>query len=141
MEPKELISLVIALLMGVLTAYFAKSRGKSTLLWFFIGMFFGLFGFIALFFFPAVKPLPPSKETPSALPPESEAPKRENRFINLSWFYADMQHAQQGPVSFDELQRLWKEQKITENTYIWTQGMKEWKTISEEAELRHTLSA
>jgi uncharacterized protein DUF4339 len=136
MEPKEMISLAISLLMGVLTAYFAKNRNKSPLLWFFIGMFFGLFGFIALFFFPVEKKTNPQVEKPLEL---TVQPQKEHVYKGAVWFYADKDHKQQGPIQFDEMQRLWNLQEVTQDTYVWTQGMKEWKMICEELELRHQL--
>ena len=122
--------------MGVLTAYFAKNRGKSPLLWFFIGMFFGLLGFIALFFFPLEKKA--ITETEKALEP-TVTPQTENVYKDTAWFYANKDLAQQGPIQFNELQRLWNLQEIHQDTLIWKQGMREWKKICEETELQQQL--
>ena len=128
-------SLAIALLIGVLTAYFAKNRGKSPLLWFFIGTFFGIFGFIALFFFPTQKQeVGPEKETAQIQEMQKESP-----FKDTSWFYADKAYTQQGPVPFNELVRLWKQNEVSQETYVWSQGMKEWKRIGEDQLLQEVL--
>lgn len=134
MTSADILSLVIACLMGSLTAYIAKGRGRSPGIWFFIGMFFGIFGLIALFLFPAAKT---EKETANAIPKpvlEILSPpvvEPVDPLMTRRWYYLDKTHKQFGPVSVDALQTLWKEAAIGQATYVWCEGMESWKKIQE----------
>ena len=47
------------------------------------------------------------------------------------YYYLDAQHQQQGPVDASMLQSL----GVTPETYVWTQGMKEWQVAGQVPEL------
>ena len=135
----DFLSFFIAVLIGSLTAYLAKGRGRSPALWFCIGVLFGAFGVLALFLFkPQVATDEKSKEItvvgseakPINLEPSSQ-PTLEKAVTDLRWFYLDSQHQQYGPVTFAELELLWKEGKIGLSTYVWSEGMAEWNVIKD----------
>lgn len=133
MSSTDFLSLVIAILMGSLTAYIAKGRGRSPSIWFFIGMFFGIFGLIALFFFPAIKAEEKTsivRQVPHAepSPPVVEA---VDPLATREWFYLDSQHKQLGPVPVGTLQELWKDKVVGEGSYVWCEGMENWKKVSD----------
>lgn len=46
-----------------------------------------------------------------------------------AWFHADAQDRQHGPVSSDELRRLYAEGTITDDTLIWREGMPQWRPL------------
>lgn len=116
-----LINFLIAILIGSLTAYFADSRGRNPVAWFFIGMFFGILGFLSLFIFPKITD-DTSKESVELA--EQIAPRLSDK-----WFYLDEAHKQFGPVTLSEFVELCKEKKIIPSTYVWTDGMHEWKRL------------
>ncbi|HCQ79500.1 MAG TPA: hypothetical protein DIV46_05960, partial [Verrucomicrobiales bacterium] len=47
------------------------------------------------------------------------------------WFYADSDKQQQGPLAFDEIQRLAASGVIQPSTLIWKEGMIDWTAASE----------
>jgi len=128
---QTLLTLAIGALFGALTAHYAKQRGKDPYLWFFIGLFLGLIGFIFLFLFPA-KQRDKQEETnaqpkiePNVLPPAK--PVQRASF----WYFLDKENNQFGPMSFEGLQMAWKEGKVTLQTYIWNDEMENWKLYGE----------
>jgi len=134
MKTDWLLSLFGTLLIGSITAYLAKGRGRSPAIWFFIGMGLGIFGLAALLLLPAVTE-------------ENESTKKiKARDVGMScisddvvvspiisqedvWFYLDDKRVQQGPFSFDDLKKHWKEKQFFSTTYVWCQGMSEWKKV------------
>jgi len=127
----------IALLIGSLNAYLAKGRGRSPIIWFFVGAFFGLLGVLALFLFPKIQqdafvlkePAQKDLEIKSPLPP-----------LASSWYYLNHAHVQVGPISLMELEKLYKEGAITSSTYLWCGGMPDWKKLEYMATLQSYLS-
>jgi hypothetical protein len=125
----QLFNLVLFwLFFGLLGSHFAKKRGRSQLAWFFIGLLTGIFGIATLFLLPKIakKPLPSPKAPPSV--------KRSDVWLKM-WYYLDPSHAPQGPLPFPDLIKTWKEQRIGEATYIWGEGMTEWKRLRDEPDL------
>lgn len=49
------------------------------------------------------------------------------------YFYIDSRNQRQGPVQANQLPML----GVTLNTYVWTEGMKDWDVVANIAELRH----
>ena len=116
------------IVLGVLTGYCAQRRGRDPVIWFFIGVLFGIFGLIALFLMPATAPenaVIPVKDAPLEFP--KEEPKIEN--LGKEWFILDQEHKQQGPMSFQFLKAKWGESSINPTTFVWSDGMTEWKRI------------
>lgn len=118
---------------GAVSAFLAKKRGKNPVLWFFLGMLFGIFGLIFLFF---------SRPTPSRSPRAQAQPKNDPNTIDITpkvdsaaketfWYYLDPDNTQQGPMSFDGLVRAFREGKLSGNTYVWNETLDNWKPLSE----------
>lgn len=133
-SPDFLQLLFAGALIGALTAYLAKGRGKDPVRWFFIGMFCGIFGLMALFLFPAV-PAEPEKAV------EPEKPVVPEVVVVKPWYYLDAQHNTLGPISLEALKALSTEQKVTNRTYIWQEGMPGWKRLEDLPDLQQTLQA
>lgn len=138
MNSADLLTLVIAVLLASLTAYLAKGRGRSPALWFLLGMLFGVFSLIALFLMPMVKPEEPQKRGSVTLVVEPEVV--DDAFSRKSWFYLDAQRKQEGPVPLAALQSLWKAKAIVDTTYVWCEGMENWKKIVDLPDLAERLS-
>lgn len=132
------------LLMGISAAYFANQRGRSPYVWFAIGILFGLLGLLFVFLLPVVNKdeleleqgdSGVNKESFTLLP----AYKNHEFFIK-DWFYLDSQHKQQGPVSFDILKKMLQDETIQRSSFVWCEGMLDWKKIEEFGELKDVLA-
>ncbi len=133
--------IVMGLLMGWLTSYLAKKRGREAVEWFLIGMAFGLLGLLILYLLPVLPPKE-NKELPLAPSVEAASSKeiplsaREKRMTlseagRREWYYLDQNKHQVGPLSFDALKKLWIDRKVGPLTYIWTDSLPDWRRISE----------
>jgi hypothetical protein len=61
-------------------------------------------------------------------------------FHQHEWFYYDLEQIRQGPLSFEDLKRLWQETRVGGNTYVWHEGMGNWEKISEIPDLLAALN-
>ncbi len=110
---------------GLFTSHFAKKRGRAPLGWFFVGFSLGIFGPLLLFMLPKVgakKTRPTHKPLP--------VPKQSEAWLKM-WYYLDPAHEKQGPMEFPDLIKTWKDKGICEASYIWGEGMGDWKRLSD----------
>lgn len=144
------ISIFFWLLIGGATAHFAKQRGRDPVIWFLVGIFFGLLGLLLLFILPVasdqsqlaeqapeVNSLASSKNEDKPSLPHPNPPD----YLVKDWFYLDGASKQQGPVTFDTLRRIWQEGKIGWSSYVWCEGMESWKRLEELVDLKCALSS
>lgn len=113
---------------GCIASYLAKRRGRNPLAWFFIGLFLGVLGVLLVVILPNRihhKPLAP--------PPPSR-PQRSEAWLKM-WYYLDLTHAQQGPFEFPDFVKHLRENRLSETSYVWGEGMKEWKRLVEMPDL------
>mmetsp|Transcript_27376 Transcript_27376/g.69653 ORF Transcript_27376/g.69653 Transcript_27376/m.69653 type:complete len:537 (+) Transcript_27376:34-1644(+) len=47
------------------------------------------------------------------------------------WFYLNAEHEQQGPVDWPALQALFQQTRITSSTFIFSDGMSDWKAVTD----------
>lgn len=124
LNPLSPIALVTAALVGTVSAYFALKKGKNPYLWFAIGFFLGIIGIFAVLFFTAVP-----KNAPEKNPKEPvfciDGPS--DKF----WYYLDATQKTQGPMSKDAMSSAWRSGKIDLSTFIWYEGLSEWKPLKE----------
>jgi hypothetical protein len=127
------LSIVLWLMIGSATAYFANQRGRDPLIWFMLGMLFGFLGLLLLFILPPVSEEEiPNEEEYRFLEAKEEIPAPINHdYFIKEWFYYDSQQQRKGPVGFDELMRLWKNRDLNEDTFVWSEGMNGWEKIEE----------
>lgn len=136
------ISICIWIFVGATTGYVASKRGRDPYLWFFLGILFGVFSLLLLMILPShgegVKREAESEgeiddnsgETVSlVITPASQLTKES--FFLVDWFYLDKEGRQQGPLAGDVLKTLWQEEKIIAATFVWSNGMPQWKRIAE----------
>lgn len=126
-----LLSIVLGIFIGWGCSYLAQQRGRDPWIWFIIGFFLGLLGLVLLMILPNVK-VNEEKMTVSdqgqcadmkklnGIEPEKE-----------EWYFLDDEGVQSGPVTLSSLRQLFEDKKISSISYVWSEGMEEWKTIEE----------
>jgi hypothetical protein len=137
------LSIIFWVLMGWLTSYLAQQRGRDPLLWFLIGMAFGLIGLLILFLLPVSEEESQNKEEGALSPGEEERLATQNGKIidttaepilfddTTEWYYIDQEHQQHGPVYIDALKKAWNENKLDPHSYVWRDGIDTWKKLEE----------
>ena len=124
---RMLLSFVLLLICAGANAYFAKQRGRDPVAWFLIGLLLGVFGLLVLV-------LMPKLSTKSDLEQDEDRILAgigisNNDFISKEWLYLDEARQQVGPIFFKQLCKIYEEGKISDRTYVWCEGMKEWERI------------
>jgi hypothetical protein len=145
-----LLAIILSLLFGWLAAYFAQSRGRDPFLWFFLGMFFGIFSIVLLFFLPNLGPKKEGQEQDESdffitndndlemILPETRALYED--YGKREWYYLDKERKQKGPVSFNFLKTVWDEGGLEDTTYVWSNGMSNWERLNKVNKLKEALS-
>ena len=111
--------------MGLLCSHLAKRKGKKPPLWFFLGFLFGIFGLILLYIVPTFSK---EEKQPAYKPPKPV--EHSDAWIRM-WYYLDPTHKQEGPLEFPDFIKKVKEKKVAKETLVWSEGMKEWKKLSD----------
>lgn len=104
--------------MAILSAHLAHRQKRNPYFWFAIGFFLGLIGILAFFFIP--KQSAAVVQVPSLKGPTDKW-----------WYYLDAENKQQGPMSFDAMNRAWRDGKAKIDTYVWHEELPEWKPLKE----------
>jgi len=111
--------LLIYITVGLITAHFAKKSGRNRYIWFFIGIIFGIWGLIVMFFLNIKKVKKAQKELRK--PVIIEDPRH--------WYYLDEDQKRYGPISLNKLKNLWEENTVFSNTYVWNKDFKNWESL------------
>jgi hypothetical protein len=119
------IHLLIASVVGFLSAYMASRRGRNVYLWFGIGFLFGILGMLAIFIMPNMRKKPEPR--PAAIEPQPYIDGPIDRF----WYYLDHLRQQQGPMSHNALTQAWKRGEIVASTLVWHEDLPNWKELQE----------
>jgi len=118
--------LLVWLFFGMICMHFAKKKGKNPRLWFVIGTLAGIFGLLLVLLLPnknrQKRKGPPLKRV--------EPPKRTDAHLKR-WYYLDSEHKQVGPMEFTDLTETWKKKSLQKDSFIWSEGMEEWKRLDE----------
>ncbi len=123
-------SALMWIVFGAVSAYFAKIRGKNPYLWFFLGMLFGVFGLLYLFFTPKPK-RGEQTESPTDGKTIDISPAYDPKFNEIFWYYLDPENKQYGPMSFEALYRLYRDANISKKTFVWNESLESWKPLDE----------
>jgi len=121
---------------GIATSYIASKRGRDPYLWFAIGVLFGLFGLLLLVILPDQNPQSDQEPDEIAII-TPELPNQD--CTNREWFCIDTQRIQHGLIDYKTLKALWLDGKLVDNSYVWSEGMAEWKKIIDLPDLACTL--
>lgn len=109
---------------GATSAYMARVRGKNPYLWFFLGMLFGVFGLLFLFFSPKSKGAARrGAQDPMTI---DITPQFDPAHKEKLWYYLDAKNVQNGPMSFDALTQAFTGGMVSQKTYVWNEGLDSW---------------
>lgn len=137
MQNMQLIITFFALLSGIAGVQVAKIKGYHPLIGFLIG---GLFGFLGVLLFFLFSKGAKRKQQPPSQPLSPTKPPIKNDLWFKFWYYLDSKHSQQGPFELQELINCWKKSEISEHSFIWGEGMEEWKPLRELPDLLQELN-
>ena len=132
---KDFFTLIIWAICGSICAYFAQKQGRSPRKWFFIGMLLGLFGLLILFLMRPYENWRLKRQKGKQTEKKEESPAIQSLFTHappdILWYYLDLEHQQQGPMSLNALENDWKAEKLRPSTWIWNEQLPDWKPLSE----------
>lgn len=143
-------TIFLAVIIGIITGYLASYRGRNPYIWFCIGILFGMIGLLFLFLLPAVgEEEELSEEEVEGLEPvegivmnhRQELNRLREQFLKTDWYYLDNSHNQSDAISFDDLRMFWIKGSVKDATFVWSEGMEDWKRIQELPDLRNCLKA
>ena len=123
----NLITAVMWIVIGALCSITAKKNGKNPYTWFFIGLFFGIFGFIALLLTKMVRRK--ATKAPSLAPAASAM--LPVSLPHQNWYYLEGTTEQKGPVSLKCIIDLKEKGIITDSTLLWNECTVSWKKLEE----------
>lgn len=132
-------------IIGCITAYIAKQRNRSPVAWFFIGLFFSLFGLCLLLALPSKSTQIADKEdvrvpdiksahneaaalTDDSMYKEPSMP-RISRDSTIDWYYVDNKSNIVGPLKLSELRKSLIEGNYDSQVYIWCEEFLDWTQI------------
>ena len=127
-------SILIGLLCAWLCARYAKKRGRHPVHWFVWGGLFGLFALLALFLLPARKAAKTTSVQPIPVPILQALASTQACKL---WYYLDGERQQCGPMSFDALNREWRDGKLHVQSFVWNDELENWKRLEEVATIFH----
>ncbi|MCH9631006.1 MAG: hypothetical protein S4CHLAM37_10180 [Chlamydiia bacterium] len=129
---KFLLLIGLSVLMGLVTAFFARDRrNRDFSIWFILGFMFGLLAFVPLLFLPKLEKKKKEEEKPKEEPIITvdltpKLPMREQL-----WYFLDEKQTQVGPVSFEGLRKHFLTGSVGTTSYVWNAMMKDWETLQE----------
>lgn len=134
------------LLFGGATSYFASKRGRDPFAWFLIGMVLGVLGLLLLFILPVVNGASEEEDVVAkeygASVPDQASEKEGVDFSSYrmkQWYFLNSKREQMGPSPYSVLRDMWNSKKIDPQTFVWCEGMPEWKRIIEIPQLKEGL--
>lgn len=147
LSPKEvMIALVMGLVWGLACMYFAKKKGRDPKGWFILGLLFSIFAFAALMLIPSEKSMQLAAEAKALQTKKEEELQLKQSFKpltttleNRKWFYLDTQNTQNGPIDLKALKVAKAQGSINSKTYLWSEGMLDWKILEELSYLKTEL--
>jgi hypothetical protein len=99
---------------------------------------FGILGLIALFLFPSLESQPRTAEEDHSIFLDASSIKDRSfpgvtstAYEGKEWFYLDTEQQQRGPIPFEKLKSVWNEGGLHPATYVWSEGMENWKKVEE----------
>jgi GYF domain 2 len=123
------LSVILWLMIGSATAYYANQRGRDPVVWFMIGMLLGLFGLLLVFILPSGKT--ENKEQSIDSTHDITVFTAVPDYPLVGYYYYDRNQNRQGPLSLDDLKNAWTQKQVDKETFVWYEGLLDWKKIEE----------
>lgn len=111
--------LISSLFWGLLSSFLAGRQKRNAYLWFLIGSLFGAIGMGFLFF---------SRKKTAPAPPKPALSTEPEPLIY--WYYL-IGASRNGPMTTAALKKLFTEDKISEETYLWNENMNDWAKLKD----------
>lgn len=156
LENFSVFNFIFFIALAGLTAYYAKFKGRNAVAWFLITLLLSVIAPIILMFLPRLGPdgrrideegeviIPVTPPAPAVNEPEENTSDTliNNRIEGEDklWYYLDHAHQQMGPVSVIALRELWHTGRLDLGTYVWCEGMVDWKKVDELPDLKTILN-
>jgi hypothetical protein len=121
----------ILLLVGFFSSYVAKKKGKNPYVWFLVGFFFGIIGFLILYLFSKKKPAINNEEIKQK---QKNTSKELLSFLQDSqkfWYFLNENDEHSEPLSVFALRDKLQQKDISLSTYVWNEDMSDWKKIKD----------
>lgn len=131
-------SLFVILIVALLTALFAKERGRDPYIWFGLGLLGNIFALLLLFILPDLLETS-AKKGPKTI--DIVATPLYPEFEKYDWFYLDSERKTTGPLPFDKLKGLFQKNSLTESSLVWNEGQTEWLQINKVPRLLDALKS
>lgn len=116
-------SIIGGILFGSICAYAAKKKNLNQLGWFALGFAFGVFALVVLTF---IRP----KKVAAALPELEPLFPSESPLTEKMWYYLTPEQEQVGPMSYNALERAYRADLISDETYLWNDDLDNWQPLS-----------
>ena len=122
------------IVLGCLAAVSARSRGRSPLTWFFVGILLGWYGLLLLYILPVIQA---QEEAPkrSSEPPVAGPGPAPDPMSDLDgtqgWFFLDHAKTVCGPITATMLRTKWHEGQLFPESWVWNDLIVSWKKISQ----------
>lgn len=145
--------IVILVIMGFVCANLAKKKHRNPKVWFMLGVVFCPISLLILFILPAAKSKS-GEGKEHGQPDQSEQQEQQQlaRAVNAqavtaqdlipeardtntlearTWYYLSKSSKQVGPISYEELKQAKETGKVDDKSFLWTEGMCDWKTLNQ----------
>ena len=127
------LAVALWVVLGLLAALGARSRGRSPVAWFLLGSLLGWWSLFLLYLLPPVvcdeETAVPVAPVPEKKPPVS--PLEQDK----DWFFVDEAKKVCGPVTGAALKEKWKAGQLFPSSWVWSDTISVWKKISQEKTL------
>lgn len=129
------ISLFIYALLGFITSHMAKKLGKDPAKWYFLGILFGVFAMLWLYYVGKKEAMVKAEPKKSSLEPSNEDAEVEVPENSGEWYFLNEMHKPLGPFSFSEVKRKFSGGLIDRKSYVWHESWPDWKRVEDAPEL------
>lgn len=127
-----LFTLVILFCVAWINWILAEKKGRNPHVWFIVGLFFGFLSLLILWLLPSLKQtkgesdLVPVPEPVLEIKPTSDTASHA-QWASDRWYYVSLEGVQMGPIDFSLVQEMMKDNRVRPETYLWCEGMENWK--------------
>ncbi len=121
-------SLLILAFLSYSAYYKAAQKGRNPWAWATLVLFFGLIGYVVLFFLRSkIQPVIVETENLPMIPEELvQTLNTEN------WYFLDPKNQPVGPLNFENLKTAFEDGTLKKTSFVWNEDYTDWKKIEED---------